>query len=60
MNAMQISHYAHALYRCLGARAELVAATHVREKEEAGLADEARDWRAIQASIRSTRGPLQA
>ncbi|MGR3377424.1 hypothetical protein [Salipiger abyssi] len=60
MNAMQVSHYAQALYRSLGGRAEAEAAQRARQKEEAGQAEEARDWRAIQASIRAKRGPLQA
>ncbi|MCR8549489.1 hypothetical protein M4578_16790 [Salipiger sp. P9] len=60
MNAMQVSHYAHALYRSLGKYAEVEAAKRVRENEAAGKSEEARQWRAIQASIRSKRGPLQA
>ncbi|EEX12627.1 MAG: hypothetical protein ACX93U_14960 [Salipiger thiooxidans] len=60
MDAMQITEYAQALYRTHGDRAEIEAAQKVRESEERGNATQARDWRAIQAAIRSHRGALQS
>ncbi|WP_226623829.1 hypothetical protein [Alloyangia pacifica] len=60
MNAMQINEAAQALYRAHGARAEAEAAAKVRENESKGAAEEAENWRAIQAAIRQVRGPLQS
>ena len=59
MDAMQISHYAGALYRAHGEKAEVEAAQKARECEERGRASEAQDWRSIGAAIRSRRPPRQ-
>ena len=59
MDAMQISHYAGALYRAHGDKAEVEAARKARECEERGRMSEARDWRDIRAAIQSRRPPRQ-
>lgn len=59
MDAMQISHYAGALYRAHGDRAEAEAARKARECEERGRAGEAQDWRDIRRAIHERRPPRQ-
>ncbi|EPX79636.1 hypothetical protein [Salipiger mucosus] len=60
MDAMQISEYAHALYRAHGDSAEFEAARRSQEKEAEGKIDEARSWRSVQAAVRQLRGPGQS
>ncbi|SLN09558.1 hypothetical protein ROJ8625_00019 [Roseivivax jejudonensis] len=51
MDAMQISHYAGALYRAHGPKAEAEASQRAQACEVAGRMDEAEDWRQIRAAI---------
>ena len=60
MDAIKISEYAHALYSSHGDKAEAEASRKMRECEEAGQDDNAKDWRAIRQAIRSLRGPNQS
>ncbi|ETX16065.1 hypothetical protein OCH239_07840 [Roseivivax halodurans JCM 10272] len=60
MDAIQISHYAGALYRAHGDKAEVEAARRARECEERGRLSEAQDWRSIRAAIHSRRPPRQS
>ncbi|MHA6345721.1 hypothetical protein [Roseivivax sp. CAU 1761] len=59
MDAMQVSEYAHALYRAHGPRAEAEAAQKARECEERGKTHDAQNWREIRARIHQMRGPRQ-
>lgn len=59
MDAIQTAQYARALYASHGDKAEAEAAQKERECQEAGKADEARDWKAVRQAIRQLRGPNQ-
>lgn len=59
MDTMQISQHAHALYRAHGDSAEAEAARKSRESAARGDREGADLWRAIRASVRRIRGPLQ-
>ncbi|MEJ1993397.1 MAG: hypothetical protein P8X50_17375 [Maritimibacter sp.] len=48
--------YAQALYAAHGDQAEAEAAAKMNEAREAGRADEAADWKAVRAAVRSLRG----
>lgn len=56
MEISKINEYARSLYDAHGDAAEAEAAQRARKHEEAGEAQQAEDWRAIQAAIREMRG----
>ena len=56
MDTSKVTEYAHALYRAQGNKAEAEAAQRAKKHEDAGDADEAKQWRAVQLAIRELRG----
>ncbi|TMV08902.1 hypothetical protein FGK63_07220 [Ruegeria sediminis] len=59
MEATKVAEYARALYAAHGDKAEAEAAQKMRACEEAGNANEAKDWEAVRQAIRQIRGPNQ-
>lgn len=59
MDAIRTAEYARALFSAHGDRAEAEAAQRMRECEEAGRSDEARDWKKIRRAVNGMRGPRQ-
>jgi len=60
MDAIKTSEYARALLASHGARAMLEAARRMRECQQIGKTDEARDWEKIRLALSEMRGPHQA
>ncbi|MBN2907471.1 MAG: hypothetical protein JXJ18_12250 [Rhodobacteraceae bacterium] len=59
MEMSNVMQYARSLFAAHGDKAEAEAAQKAVHHEQAGEADQAATWRAIQAAIREMRGPTQ-
>jgi len=59
MDAIRTTEYARALLNSHGAKAHVEAARRMRECEQAGKTDEARDWKKIRIALSEMRGPHQ-
>jgi hypothetical protein len=60
MQELEIQDYARQLLAAHGANAQVEAAQKARAFEEAGKAEDAKDWRHIEAAIKMMRGPKQS
>ena len=59
MDAIKATEYARALLASHGDQALAEAARRMRECQQAGKADEARDWEKIRLALSEMRGPHQ-
>ena len=55
----KVADYARALYEARGDKAEADAAQKMAAAEEAGNADEAKQWQAVREAVRALRGANQ-
>jgi len=59
MEVSKVAQYARALHDAHGDKAEAEAAKKAKQHEDAGEEEDAADWHAIRAAIRTIRGANQ-
>ncbi|MGI9405594.1 MAG: hypothetical protein ACR2O4_04410 [Hyphomicrobiaceae bacterium] len=60
MDAMQIRQHAHRLIETNGAGATAAAAQKAARYEASGEAEQAKNWKRIEAALKQMRGPHQS
>lgn len=60
MQATEVQDHARKMMSALGSRAIAEAAQKARALENTGAAEDARDWRRIEAALRMMQGPRES